>query len=453
MVEPQPTPNRRTEKPNPWPDALAVSFPQWEVALRAARLTWDQKRAYRSAILGFLRHCKSRHCAASVRVAKDYLNRLDAPSARETRLALRWFFLASREPDTRARNASLPPQPRSHPDRSRPSVAAQDLGGPDWEKALIVEVRRRGLLWRTERTYRDWGRRFAAFLEPRGVPTATGADVQAFLTHLAVQTRASASSQRQALNALVFLMQEALHIDLGDVSGFRRAEAKRRVPVVLSREECRALFGALQGTHRLMAQVAYGAGLRVSELIRLRVQDVDLRRRTLLVRSGKGDKDRATPLPERLVPELAAHLDRLRELHAQDRAANAPGVWIPEGLARKLQGAADVPRAGTEWIWQWLFPSREFASDPQTGIRRRHHVLEDSFQKAIKTAAILAGLNKRVTPHVLRHSFATHLLEAGTDIRTVQDLLGHEKLETTQIYTHVMQKPGLGVRSPLDLAG
>ena len=209
--------------------------------------------------------------------------------------------------------------------------------------------------------------------------------------------------------------------------------------------ECKRLFDQLTGTTRLMAELAYGAGLRLLELLRLRVHHLDLARQQLQIYDGKGAKHRLTVLPAILVPVLAAHLERLRVLHAADRAAQLPGVWLPEGLARKYA------KAGEAWEWQWLFPSRETAIDPVSQVRRRHHVTDSAFQRAIKSAAAAAKLDKRVTPHVLRrHSFAIHLLESGTDIRTGQDLLGHESVETTQIYTHVMQKPGLGVRSPLD---
>jgi len=188
----------------------------------------------------------------------------------------------------------------------------------------------------------------------------------------------------------------------------------------------------------------YGAGLRRMELLRVRVHHLDRERGQLKVFAGKGDKDRLTVLPERLRPMLERHLERLRKLYAADRTARLPGVWLPEGLEKKFA------RAGEAWEWQWLFPSREAARDPVSGLRRRHHVLDGTFQNAVRMAAQAAGITKRVTPHVLRHSFATHLLEDGVDIRTVQDLLGHESLETTQIYTHVMRRPGLGVRSPLD---
>jgi len=247
-------------------------------------------------------------------------------------------------------------------DPMRPSVAANDLGEEGWERSLVREIRRRGFLWRTEQTYRAWGRRFATFLSPKTVMVAAGPEVESFLTDLAVQWRAAAATQRQALNALVFLMQEALKIDLGDISGFRRAEAGRRLPVVLTQEECARLFAAMEGTPQLMAQLAYGAGLRVSELVRLRVQAVDLERRQVMIRSGKGDKDRLTPLPERLCARMAVQLERLRKLHAEDRLLGAPGVWLPEGLERKFRGRGAKHSAGEEWRWQWFFPFARIAA-------------------------------------------------------------------------------------------
>ncbi|HVZ64880.1 MAG TPA: integron integrase [Lacunisphaera sp.] len=326
-----------------------------------------------------------------------------------------------------------------------PRPARADLGTSDWENALIKTMRLRGLLWRTEYAYRSWAQRFARYIAPKTPYAAAGEEVQAFLTDLALRGRASASGQRQALNALVFLMQEALSKDLGELD-FKRAVPRERVPVVLTSEECRRVFAQMNGTHRLMAELAYGSGLRLMELLRLRVHHLDLERMQLTVRGGKGDKDRVTIIPETLKPALQQQLERLRPLHAEDRKAGLPGVWLPEGLAKKFG------RAGERWEWQWIFPSREASRDPETGIVRRHHTLDGAFQNAVRRAASAAGINKRVTPHVFRHSFATHLLESGTDIRTVQELLGHASVETTQIYLHVMKKPGLGVRSPLDRA-
>ena len=327
-----------------------------------------------------------------------------------------------------------------------PPLAATDLGGPEWERALIRVLRERHYEWRTEQAYRMWARRFARWLEGRGV-TVSGAgelELRGFLSELAVRQRVAVATQRQALNGVAFLMREALGKPLGDFSEFAQARPGKRLPVVLSQAEVQRLLGALEATPRLMAELMYGSGVRLMELLRLRIKDVDTERRQLVVRAGKGGKDRVTVLPKVLLEPLQRHRERLRLLHAEDQAAGAPGVWLPEGLDRKY------PHAGKDWEWQWFFPSRERSIDPQTGLRRRHHVSDAAFQNAIRKAARRAGLNKNVTPHVLRHSFATHLMESGVDIRTVQDLLGHKDVATTQIYTHVMEQPGLGVRSPMD---
>jgi len=267
-----------------------------------------------------------------------------------------------------------------------------------------------------------------------------------FLSTLAMQGRASPSAQKQALNALVFLMQESLGRDLGAMT-FKRAYPKARVPTILSAGEVASLFAQLTGINRLMAELAYGSGLRLMELLRLRVHHLDLERLRLQVFAGKGDKDRVTVLPEKLVPSLREQLARLHVLWEQDSATGLPGVWLPEGLAKKYS------KAGVSWEWQWVFPAKNPGLDRPTGIVRRHHVSDAWFQRLIKRAAHTAGLNKRVTPHTLRHCFGTHMLESGVDIRTVQELMGHESVETTQIYLHVMKKPGLGVRSPLDGLG
>jgi len=425
-----------------------LSFRNWSEVLAASGLSpWAQSN-HRREIIRFFSFCRQQRAPATVALAKHYLAE-ETPQSATAREALRWLYRSAErgvEDVTAGVEASAPgpaapsalPMPRQVPPR-----ACDDLGGADWERDLITAMRRRGFLWRTEQTYRAWAAKFAAYLVPRSPYAAGAVELSGFLTEIAVRQRASPSTQRQALNALVFLQQEALGRRLEPLE-FERAAARRRMPVVLSRDECARLFAALDGTSRLMAELAYGGGLRLMELLRLRVQDLDLDRGRVMIRSGKGDKDRVTVLPNRLKEPLVTHLDRLRELHADDRAAALPGVWLPEGLARKYA------RAGETWEWQWLFPSRETSVDPATRECRRHHVNDTTFQNTIKRASRQAQIDKRVSPHVLRHSFATHLLEAGADIRTVQELLGHDSVETTQIYTHVMQKPGVGVRSPLD---
>lgn len=444
------TPNDSSDERDP------IWFSGWLEVLGRAPLPASQRAAFQSELIAFLRYCKTTRAPATIALVKSYLAELPPAGVAQARPALRWFVLAARQVTPAHSIPQLSPQPSpgsatyqlrtATPTRPRqPPLAAADLGGADWERDLIQAMRSRGLLWRTEETYRGWGKRFAEFLRPRSPYAAEAEDVGAFLSMLAVTRRASMATQKQALNALVFLVQEALKRQLGEIK-FRRAEAGRKVPTVLSREECGRLFDQITGTTALMAQLAYGSGLRLLELLRLRVHHLDLARQQLQVYQGKGAKHRLTVLPAALVGPLTAHLERLKSLHASDRSASLPGVWLPEGLDRKY------PRAGEAWEWQWLFPSRETAVDPVSGTRRRHHVTDSAFQHAIRSAAAAAKIDKRVTPHVLRHSFATHLLESGVDIRTVQDLLGHESVETTQIYTHVMQKPGLGVRSPLDAA-
>lgn len=433
-----------------------ISFPDWAEKLRALRLPHRQNQAFRNAIFAFLRHCRVARAGVTVAFARQYL---EARESEVSRAALRWFVTRGQFGLARWAEKGAPPQKNVVFDHavqsvtpkktrgSEPPRAGSDLGTQAWERALIAASRRHGFLWRTEQTYREWAGRFVHFIAPRSPQTADEREVGAFLSSLAVQHRASQSTQKQALNALVFFLQEGLQRKLGEIP-FQRAEAGRKVPTVLTQEEIGRLITHLNGTNRLMAQLAYGSGLRLMELLRLRIHHLDLPRARLQIYDGKGAKHRITVLPDVLIPVLQEHIERLKGLHAQDRAAGLPGVWLPEGLAVKFS------RAGEQFEWQWLFPSREAATDPATGLRRRHHVTDSAFQRAVHNAAAAAGLTKRVTPHVLRHSFATHLLERGADIRTVQELLGHESVETTQIYTHVMLKPGgLAVRSPLDALG
>ncbi|MFT3781030.1 MAG: integron integrase [Nibricoccus sp.] len=428
-------------------ERAGISFSEWKVSLEKAGLPTEIRDAWIREVFDFLRFCKSRHTSASIMVAKLYLQERNVQGPSVTRDALRWFVTLGKVKKVEVTPGVALVRQKSKTDGVRrnlpPKPARDDRGTEFWEQKLIAACRERGFLWRTEETYRMWAARFAAFLKPRTPQVAEAKDISSFLTELAVSQRASPSAQKQALNALVFLTQEALGIDVGKLD-FRRAYPRERMPVVLTTNECMRLFAQLNGTTRLMAELMYGAGLRLMELLRLRVHHLDLERAQLKIYAGKGDKDRITVLPNRLIQPLGEHLNRLRELYKEDRSNKLPGVWLPEGLAKKFS------RAGEQWQWQWLFPSREMMPDPVSGLRRRHHVLDGSFQNAVRKAAQKAQIDKRVTPHVLRHSFATHLLEGGADIRTVQELLGHESVETTQIYTHVMQKPGMGVRSPLD---
>ena len=297
---------------------------------------------------------------------------------------------------------------------------------------------------RTEDSYHDWARRFILFHGKRHPADLGTADINAFLTHLAVDRRVSESTQTQALSALLFLYREVLGWEPGRLTGVVRANRPKRLPVVLARAEVRAVLGELGGAYSLIARLQYGAGLRVLEALRLRVKDVDWDRGVLTVREGKGNKDRWVPLPQAVRDDLQAHLRRVRELWQTDRTAGAPGVEVPAALAVKCPGV------GERWEWFWVFPSRQLSVDPRSGVRRRHHAHEGAVSREFTAAVRRAKLDKRATTHALRHSFATHLLEAGYDIRTVQDLLGHADVSTTMVYTHVLTDRRRGVVSPLD---
>ena len=297
---------------------------------------------------------------------------------------------------------------------------------------------------RTEQAYTDWVRRFVLFHGKRHPVSMGAVEVEVFLTHLAVERRVAASTQNQAMNALLFLYRDVLGVELPWLDGVQRAKRPQRLPVVLTVQEVQALLGRMSGTPGMVARLLYGGGLRLLEGLRLRVKDIEFARRQVIVREGKGAKDRVTILPDSLIEPLRAHLQWVGLQHKADLALGRAGVYLPFALDRKY------PRAGVEWGWQYAFPSHKFSTDPRSGAVRRHHVDEQTIQRAVRQAAREAAIHKPATPHTLRHSFATHLLEQGYDIRTIQELLGHSDVSTTMIYTHVLNRGGRGVVSPLD---
>ena len=308
-------------------------------------------------------------------------------------------------------------------------------------------IRRLHYSYRTEQAYVHWIKRYIWFHGKRHPAELGAPDVTAFLTHLAREREVSASTQNQALSALLFLYGRVLEVKLPWMDGIERAKRPVRVPVVLTVDEVRALLARLEGTKWLMASLLYGAGLRLRECLKLRVKDVDFGYRQITVRDGKGGKDRVTMLPAGLVEPLRGQLARIKTLHERDLAEGYGEVELPNALERKY------PNACREWAWQYVFPSRKLSADPRSGVIRRHHVYDDVLPRAIGQASREAGIAKPVGSHTLRHSFATHLLQAGYDIRTVQELLGHKDVSTTMLYTHVLNKGGRGVASPLDRLG
>jgi integron integrase len=298
---------------------------------------------------------------------------------------------------------------------------------------------------RTEDTYVNWVKNYILFHNKRHPREMGAQEIGQFLTHLASKKEVSASTQNQAFSAILFLYRHTLHIELDqtELAQFR-PQRSRTVPTVLSKNEVKRLLAELTGTSRLIAQVMYGGGLRVMETLRLRVKDIDFDHHQIVVRDGKGENDRFTILPDSLIAPLRLHLDHIKIIHQKDLLDGFGSVYLPMALEQKYA------QANKDWIWQYVFPGNDLAKDKRTGITRRHHVHETVIQKAIREAARRAKIDKHVTPHTLRHSFATHLLQGGYDIRTIQELLGHKDVKTTMIYTHVIQRGGLAVKSPLD---
>lgn len=321
----------------------------------------------------------------------------------------------------------VPPQP--------PKLLAQVA-----EKLRVLHYSKR-----TEQAYVDWAKRFLLFHNKRHPHEMGAAEVEAYLTHLAVARHVAASTQNQALAALLFLYQKVLHIQLPQLNAVR-AKRPDRLPVVLSTAEVRMILSQLDGIDRLQAELLYGCGLRILECCRLRVKDIDFERQQIIVREGNGEKDRTVPLPQRTFARLRQQIEEVRQIHHDDLEAEQGRMWLPYALA------ATFPQADRELGWQYLFPSTRLSTDPRSadGLLRRHHRSESLLQKRVRLATLSSGMTKRVSCHTFRHSFATHLLEAGHEIRTVQKLLGHADVSTTMIYTHVLQRGASGVQSPLD---
>jgi integron integrase len=317
---------------------------------------------------------------------------------------------------------------------------------PKLLEQVRISMRRQHYAFRTEQAYVQWIIRFIRFHHMRHPQDLDTADIEAFLNHLAQQNVAS-STQNQAFSALLFLYNQILNKPLSAKINALRARSPQRLPVTLSKTETTTLLGKLSGTHQLIAHLLYGSGLRVMEALRLRVKDIDFAQHQIVVRRGKGNKDRITVLPEILYPPLKKHLQEVKNLHQQDLSLGYGRVYMPNALGRKY------PNANQMWDWQYVFPAARLSVDPRSGMIRRHHLDASGLRKAIKQAAQQANIHKPIGPHTLRHCFATHLLEAGYDIRTIQELLGHKDISTTMIYTHVLNRGGKAVRSPLDNQG
>jgi integron integrase len=309
---------------------------------------------------------------------------------------------------------------------------------------LRSTLRLKHYAYKTEKSYLHWVKRFILFHQKRHPKDMGTIEIEAFLTHLATDLHVAASTQNQAFSAILFLYREVLHQELDTPINALRAHPSRYLPTVLTHDQVLALLKHLTGTHQLIARVLYGSGLRLSEGLRLRVKDIDFAQSQIVVRDSKGQKSRVTMLPKSLIEDLTLHLQHVKRLHQQDLAQGNGLVQLPYALARKY------PNAGREWVWQFVFPADRLCCDPRSGLVVRHHLHETGLQKAIKQAVRFAKIEKKVGCHTLRHSFATHLLQTGYDIRTIQELLGHKDVKTTMIYTHVLNRGGRGVRSPLD---
>ena len=456
-----------------------VSFPAWSETLAEAKLAVQVRNRHRIIIKWYLGYLKREHLSATVQSARDFMEHLVGTrrppkwQVEQWSDGLNWFFKEAperRHQAERSARASDGADPEICGPGAGPMtvVTSADTLRQDgrrqyahtvaeiqakvpmdpWFDETVRLMRVRQMAYRTEEAYIGWLRRMERYLQSNdGLESFGEDDLKRFLSYLAVEEGVAAGTQRQALNAGVFFLREVRQLELGDFSDYVKANPRKYYPVVYSKGEIRRLLEQVQGKWQLMARLQYGCGLRISELCRLRVKDVDLERGKLYIRASKGDKDRCVPLPKCLQADLVSHLQGIRPVHEADRAANVPGVFMPGALDKKM------PKAGRSWEWFWVFPMTQLSKDPRgtaDEAMRRHHVLPRAYQKELSVAAVKAQIAKRSNSHVLRHSYATHLLENGTNIRTVQEFLGHACVETTMIYLHVMEDQSDQILSPLD---
>ncbi len=456
-----------------------ISFPNWSEALKSARLHESERERHRIIINWFLGHLKRESSPATTTSARDFIEHLVETrhpaewQVKQWMDGLNWFFReaakrrnVAEQPAKQSNARPKPREERGEVNLSAEATAAREFADgrqqyahtvaelqkqapiDPWYEETVRLMRVQQKSYRTEEAYLGWIRRMERFLGSKnGLEDFDEAALKRFLSYLAVEEGIAASTQKQALNAGVFFLREVRKLELGDFSDYVKANPKKYYPVVYSMGEIKRLFDKMHGKWALMARLQYGCGLRISELCRLRVKDIDLERNKLYIRASKGNKDRCVPLPKSLKTSLEAHLEAIRPLHEADRKADTPGVYLPNALGKKM------PKAAKSWAWFWFFPMDRLSRDPRgepDAPKRRHHVLPRAYQKQLSRAAAEAEIPKRSNSHVLRHSYATHLLENGTNIRTVQEFLGHTCVETTMIYLHVMEDQTDQILSPLD---
>ncbi len=419
-------------------DPTPYSFPDWRIAIESSELPERDRASFLITIRWYLGFCSRARCRASFASAKAFIDSVTrekrpTPFQLESwRNALRWFF----------RNAE---KLKGEIDVEVESPVPDGISS-EWQKEMLRVIRVRKYAYETEKSYISWACRFMRHIGSEDPSQLGEEEIKRYLDYLAYEDQVSASTQKQALNALVFLLREVYRIQVGDFSDYLRAKVRTKLPVVLTRTEIDRVVEGLSGRYRLMGLTQYASGLRVSELCRLRIKDIDPERTTISVRDGKGGKDRQTILARALIRELEEHIAEVREQYCEDRRNGTQGVFLPKSLQRKY------PNASKEWGWFWLWPSGRLSADPRASSVEslRHHILPKTYQNVFKSSVRKSGIAKQATSHSLRHSFATHLLEGGTDIRRVQELLGHADIATTQKYLHVMKPSQDVVESPLD---